>query len=1242
MHADHGTERDEGTLDAFIAELEQLPEAEISKKDIIDIANRVVDNHLDPSAAVLQTLAVILDNDYTGRWLTQADVVERLTRLRKPIRAKTQARGDVDEWREWADACNDTASRCTPSLQWALRGLAGAFREGRAAGDAWLRGPGHGLAQLFSDVSSLHQLRTASVDELARGYAKELEKHMKDDDYNRVLPSVRAFAQNTMRTLKLRVYFRHRLRMTTEQAKTEEWDAYCFLLTTLLAQPPHTLPQFINNLCRNQQHQRQWITFSELLRWWCGNLLIMTEGEFIATHGKALVEWRDCFSLTPAQLAEKREMEKRKAAEESKKQRLDGERRLLESKAPADRPVWERDEIATPDDRLKMIADALKQDKRDDVYEYRALLDGTASESERNEFLGVNIRCADDGVPIVMDVPSKTMRTFLLKRPGDDWRVLALALYSDASSKWIDDNSTVIARATTHKVGVFVVRASRHPIADLTADSLGFAAIDVRGLSLDLSVIDRGVPGPVPPTLAAQINERLYVEARAGADVFSPGGKVLADVQAKIVSDRVHLVASDNPCIGSCVRDAARALLTFSIDFCVKKGVRIDSEVMVALEVHLAFGRVWWNGEKMTSLLQTVMVTMSTEQEGDGGLHVLDHEVDDATFVCDYKPMEGRGCKPKPMPFTPFDAKLPLDSHRARVSTELAVQQHVRTSEFVTPRTPPYATNTGLAFPHVLVDTTLGDVVCPNVVLTGRHVVVEFTVVEPGGRIVHEEAMLRAMGQRNKSDGRAEFSFDIVTVDGTGAYTHVRKASGRSWGQAAMVDGVVRSFWVFDAYDADALKGKVCAIRACFVQTPATSDAPCIIKGVSAKFLLYKQRFCLDGATLRDADAFLPSGARADACAIEFNEAADHSGGRTDVDDRLRAKYSDVDMERQLKVATEAATKRSRDDFLQEWTKRKCSDEENKKLKSENKNLKSGMKLMASAIMDTTRGLDGDTANGDELYTKVQQIMEAHSIQLSTDGEMADEDEGNGDCEALVPPQANFAIEFSANHAGEHRSGNRVKLVKNFENTSLVHQVDEISRTLDIVPPSPLRFRLTVVCAESRAPVNGCLSTEKTKKVSNEGMCDELVGTWEELTRDRGPKLFRTPSVNMPVRLALGAPTGLEGLLRTAYSDTFVIRSLYQTPAQLPVRANPTSGGSLVVARPVAYTNTPTVAAQCQGSGTSASVMSTDAAAAASAASAAAASALASAEALFGAVNASTTTATTTPVVATVINSSSE
>jgi hypothetical protein len=110
-----------------------------------------------------------------------------------------------------------------------------------------------------------------------------------------------------------------------------------------------------------------------------------------------------------------------------------------------------------------------------------------------------------------------------------------------------------------------------------------------------------------------------------------------------------------------------------------------------------------------------------------------------------------------------------------------------------------------------------------------------------------------------------------------------------------------------------------------------------------------------------------------------------------DVDDRLRVKYSDVDMERKIKIATDAATKRIRDDILKEQTKQKCLEEEQKKLES-------GMNLMASAVLDTMRVLDGDATNGDDLCIKVQQILQAHSIQLSIDGEVADECGGNGDC----------------------------------------------------------------------------------------------------------------------------------------------------------------------------------------------------------------------------------------------------
>ena len=900
----------------------------------------------------------------------------------------------------------------------------------------------------------------------------------------------------------------------------ERHAAYRELLQELVAQPPEKLAGCIST--------NKWTTLLSINKL-DGPLLKLKPSDFVASEKSLLVAWyrERHYDAEKIDALSKSDTDAKNWAI-----CFERNRRIAAGLPPP--PLWECDD-KTPADRMQMITDHLSTDDRDGVSGYRGLFDGGVPRSERDEKLGRMIPEVD-GVPVIDGVDQETMQKFVNGKAGGDLVVLPLSIVRNcirADPYGEKANSCItITPHVTNLLHVSIVCSSGHEILDLKATAKRMGDVKEHMWFIDKSLFGNGelpVPMSAAPGLLDELNSAVYVEARIGSIGACPKGE-----RVRIESYRVPLTnaAFGYPCKVMHENDpedpmtnrvVSHAAVAFRVvrEIKTETGWRVGSSgyhssIKFSVEMHLSFGRKRWDGVAHVSLLGSMKCEVSGSPGCDDLFDITDGDVASILRPCDDDTTKSKLKQVAFVPHVPAALRNELSPTSVK---ELSLQQVPRDSPFVPSSIPPFATHTGLAFPHVRAARRSD---CDNILLTGIDVVVEFTA-SWNDQDVHEDAILKALGQTNRDDGELPFAFDVVRFAGNNSNDVVSSACGKnSWESGVMKGGTLRLYFRFDSHDFKRLRGVVCAFRVrCTSELPGAGS----IVGQSDPFMLFQSQYAsVDGAVLGVACATSQTGVRQLAPICVFNNPNDLSGTTVQraLDPRREPRYSDVDMAEVLQG--ESAKRAKLEAALRGESAKRA------KLEEKLRHVYGKLNENRSAYdkMDFTKELE---ENAQYLQPRVANEPDASSDAVMEDGHPTT-DTVCAVKQATTSPSFYLKVAF----IGEHKIGG-LKLIQTFDYNLLLKHAVSMAVARGETPPSVLTFNMFLVTADDHEPVETS-GAEAGLSLGAGGPKFTLTGTFESFRTARFTCVVMKGKL---LKIAIAPIQEMRDLLDTAYSDSFKI-----------------------------------------------------------------------------------------------------
>ena len=449
------------------------------------------------------------------------------------------------------------------------------------------------------------------------------------------------------------------------------------------------------------------------------------------------------------------------------------------------------------------------------------------------------------------------------------------------------------------------------------------------------------------------------------------------------------------------------------------------------------------------------------------------------------------------------------------------------TSNFLPPRAPPRATNTGLAFPHVhhLADGGAGGTgaaAIQNVVFAGersRDVAIDFRLKLHGQDLCETAVVqaLKTLAQEEEEEAVPptldgdELMFDVALVSSPSSKTI--PFGERSFRLTRAYQGIVTVYALLPASTATAAGNNPCVFR-------LTARHPRLAKTLvacSPPFYIARNLLSVSSIQLLPYDGFLPGGIRAEAPMMDVANHIDRrtlmrcddgpmvggSSSRQKVERTYTQKAHEEEIQRMKAAlhatfasATREATKRAREEGAVEATRKMT-----RKLKS--------------------------ILNGESTVEQVLEALEADAMEDTGAHTVAAPNKPE-----LLVPMPVFTIRFhkaeTAEASAEFRANSKIHPNFGFEPheilaalraASTVSMMEGEERAL--YPFDCVYFKLRVVGARDNTLLDGtgteCLTTDSGRTLSN-----ELVCTMEGL---RSVTLYKVPIKKYAIRLSLDVVT---------------------------------------------------------------------------------------------------------------------
>ena len=307
-----------------------------------------------------------------------------------------------------------------------------------------------------------------------------------------------------------------------------------------------------------------------------------------------------------------------------------------------------------------------------------------------------------------------------------------------------------------------------------------------------------------------------------------------------------------------------------------------------SLELHLAFGRTRLSPPtyKTSSLLMPICNVCKTDQRlglsaNCGVMFNFSFEwLSELHRVCVRNAVHtaemiasNRSIKHRRNLRVPWKRATVNDARRMFISSDelgrLELVPHLEASAYVPPRVPPRATNTGLAFPHVLRLDTLDRSVVQNVVFAGDHrrdIALDFRI-KLYGEDVCESAVLLAL----ETTAPAELVFDVALVTTTPDSATRLTLGVQSFHRTRAHEGIVTIFAQLSASAATMADDGEFTLRL----TARHPQLATTLIGHSPPFFISKYQHSVADTPLDKYDGYLPGGARVDVPVVDVGNHID-------------------------------------------------------------------------------------------------------------------------------------------------------------------------------------------------------------------------------------------------------------------------------------------------------------------------------------------------------------------------------